>query len=502
MFRDQAGADFSALKFNTIESSSARILEKTHDPKSVLFFARRGAAKDGHDFLKALEKHPSIAGFVVERRPENFQPDAPVFEVRDSTLAMALAVKKFYKDPTADAFTFAVTGTNGKTTTTYLVQSLLKVLKKRPARMGTIETQFEDYCAPAELTTPDFTEVQKNFSELKARGADAFVFEASSHALDQRRLLGLEVDAALFTNLTPEHLDYHQTIEKYFLAKRRLFSEILMGSAKKPKIAILPHDGSYGSRLIEELSDRSEIEVWSWSKANSTIQASTLKSKRHLSVDEFTTSLSGTRVRLSGAGLDRVEFVSRLVGEYNVENIAGMVTLGVSLKASSIQIQKALDDLANVPGRLEAVKVPGDIGVFVDYAHTPDALENVLMTLRPLTEGRLRVVFGCGGDRDRTKRPKMGAIAELYADELFVTSDNPRTEDPESILGEIVAGLQRLKPVTVEVDRRKAIAKSLKNLKPGDIVLIAGKGHENYQILGKEKIHFDDREVVLECYSH
>lgn len=483
----------SHIEITSIESNSKRLEKASHAKHSVAFFARKGAAKDGHEFLSSLSNNPAIGVFIVEKLPSGFSPSVPVIVVRDSTLAMALAAKSFYKNPTSDAFTFAVTGTNGKTTTTFLVQSLLKVLGKRPARMGTIEVQFENFRELSELTTPDFTEIQKTFSELKAKGADAFVFEASSHALDQRRLLGLDFDAALFTNLTPEHLDYHRTMEKYFEAKQKLFLELLLKSPKKERYAVIPRDGAYGNRLIEAICHLSDIESWTWGRSG-------VASERTLVIDQFETTLSGTQLTMSGGGLKSQIFKSHLVGAYNVENIAGMLALGLALGAKPEQLQRALNDLPHVPGRLEAVPVKAGIGVFVDYAHTPDALENVLMTLRPLTKGRLRVVFGCGGDRDKTKRPKMGAIAELYADELFVTSDNPRTEDPESILDEIVGGLQRLKPVVVEVDRRKAISLSLKNLKSGDVVLIAGKGHENYQILGTEKIHFDDREVVEECY--
>ncbi|MBN8555329.1 MAG: UDP-N-acetylmuramoyl-L-alanyl-D-glutamate--2,6-diaminopimelate ligase [Deltaproteobacteria bacterium] len=462
----------------------------------TVFFARRGAAKDGHEFLNSLASSPSIVAFVVESIPANFKTKIPVIVVRDSTAAMAVAAKTFYKDPTHEALTVAVTGTNGKTTTTFLVQSLLKVLGRRPVRMGTIETEFENKRIESQLTTPDFTEIQKSFSNFRNLGANAFIFEASSHALDQRRLLGIEVDAAIFTNLTPEHLDYHRTMEKYFEAKKKLFSDLLLHNQKKTKIVVLPLDGSYGSRLVEELQGINDLQCMTWTldKAKALPQS--------LIVENFKTSLKGSEIEVSGSGLSKQVFHSRLVGEYNVENIMGMIALGVALKADAKTLQKALDEVPAIPGRLEPVELKSKAAVFVDYAHTPDALENVLMTLRPLTKGKLKVVFGCGGDRDRLKRPQMGAIAELYADELFVTSDNPRTEDPESILQQILQGLQRLKPVNVEVDRRKAIELSLKNLQDGDVVLIAGKGHENYQILGQKKIHFDDREVALECFSN
>lgn len=473
-----------------ITSDSRSLFQPGEASERIVFFARRGAAKDGHEFLKDLASKSSIVAFVVERIPKDFATKVPVIVVRDSTWAMALATKFLYQNPTSDSFCVAVTGTNGKTTTTFLVEALLKEAGKRPARIGTIETHFENYRVASELTTPDFTSLQKTFSELKRRGANALVFEASSHALDQRRLLGIELDAALFTNLTPEHLDYHKTMETYYQAKKKLFSEVLAESPKPRKIAITPLDGAYGSRLKNELKASS---VYTWSLSEKA-------SNENLSIISWKTDLSGSELEVEGVGLSRSTFRSRLIGKYNIENLAGVITLGAAMGLGADKIRRALDTHASVLGRLEKVDVPSVGAIFVDYAHTPDALENVLMTLRPLTSGRLRVVFGCGGDRDRTKRPKMGAIAELHADEIFVTSDNPRTEDPESIIDEIVQGMQRIKPVVIEVDRRKAIEKSLQGLKKNDVVLIAGKGHENYQILGTTKVPFDDREVVQTAY--
>jgi len=400
---------------------------------------------------------------------------------------MALATKLIYADPTAGAFSLGVTGTNGKTTTTFLAQALLTQAGFRVARMGTIETQFENFSSPSELTTPDFYEIQKSFAELKRKGASAFVFEASSHALDQRRLLGLELNAAIFTNLTPEHLDYHQTMERYYDAKKRLFFDLLRGSKKAPLIAIVPQDGSFGSRLADELKSNSEIQTIRWA------QRSRQDSDTRLVVESWKSDLTGCSLRiLDKRSTKTFDLRSHLVGEYNVSNLMGMVALGVALELTPVEIQAAADRVGFIPGRLERV----GHSVFVDYAHTPDALENVLATLRPLTRGKLKVVFGCGGDRDKTKRSKMGAIAELYADEIFVTSDNPRTEDPDVIIEDILKGLQRLKPTHINADRKLSIELCLKKLDRDDVVLIAGKGHENYQILGTKKIHFDDREIA------
>lgn len=475
----------------SIVISDTRKLKTISGDQKVLFFARKGVTFDGHEFLQDIDAFPAVVGIVGERIPHGIRLTKPFVRVRSSSQAMALAVKFFWADPSSQMFLAAVTGTNGKTTSTFLMQSLLKTLGFRPARFGTIETEFEGNAVPSELTTPDFEELQKILHDFQSKGANAAVFEASSHALDQGRLLGLEVDAAIFTNLTPEHLDYHRTMENYYLAKKRLFSELLRVSSKKKKIAVIPDDGSFGSRLIEDLRglDHVEVLVWTCDVAK--------KSRSDLFLKAVQTSLSGTEIDVEDCKTQaQLSFRSFLTGHYNAENMMGMIGLGWALKADPSKIQSSLDQMPPVSGRLERVDHKGDGFVFVDYAHTPDALENVLSTLRGLTKGKLRVVFGCGGDRDRGKRPKMGEVAELYADEMFVTSDNPRTEDPEGIIREILQGMQRLKPCRVNSDRRQSIELALKDMGPQDVLLIAGKGHEKYQIIGSQKYPFDDREVV------
>jgi UDP-N-acetylmuramoyl-L-alanyl-D-glutamate--2,6-diaminopimelate ligase len=459
--------------------------------EKVLFFARKGVTFDGHDFLQEIDACPQVIGIVGERLPVGLALQKPFIRVRSSAQAMALAVKSLWEDPSSKMLLAAVTGTNGKTTTTFLMQSLLSVLGYRVARFGTIETEFEGFSIPSELTTPDFEELQRRLADLGSKGATAAVFEASSHALDQGRLLGLEVDATVFTNLTAEHLDYHRSMENYYAAKRKLFTELLKSSAKKKKWAVVPDDGSFGSRLIEDLKGVSEIALVVW-----TSNPGKSKAADYL-LRSFETSLSGTQLEVVDCKTQKAfSFHSFLPGHYNAENVMGMIALGFALGASPAQIQQSLDKMSPVSGRLERVVRDGQGFVFVDYAHTPDALENVLRTLRGLTKGKLKVVFGCGGDRDRGKRPKMGEVAELYADEIFVTSDNPRTEDPEGIIREIVQGMQRLKPCRIDVDRRKTIERALKDLGVEDVLLIAGKGHEKYQIIGTQKLPFDDREVV------
>ena len=479
-------------KVEALTSDSREVISSSN----TVFFARKGVTQDGHDYLVRLADAKNIVAFVVERIPEGFCPKAPVIVVRDSTAAMALAAKFFYRDPTADSFCVAVTGTNGKTTSTYLLQSLLEEKGLPCARMGTIETQFRENRWPSHLTTPDFSKMQALFSDLKEQGARAFVFEASSHALDQRRLLGLDLDAALFTNLSPEHLDYHQTMQNYYEAKQKLFFDLLAKqSQKKRRLAVVPFHGAYGAKLIRALVYRAELELWSWGFEEHK------EMKNFLKINQWKTSLEGSEWEISGLGLKPCFVHSKLIGKHNIENLMGVLVLGLALGMSFDAIQKAIARVRGVPGRLDKIVCPQGGTVFVDYAHTPDALENVLSTLRPLIGGKLRVVFGCGGDRDRSKRAKMGEVAELYADEVFITSDNPRTESPEAIVQDILKGVRRLKPVMIEMDRKTAIERSLERLTPDDVVLIAGKGHENYQILGTTKIHFDDKEVVCKALA-
>jgi len=488
-----SSAGLQDVKITALSSDSRALLQGSHSQDAVLYFARRGATKDGHSFLKELEAREEISAFIVEESPTAWNPKAPVLVVRDATLAMALVAKHFYGDPTSAAVTLAVTGTNGKTTSTFLLQSLLNCAGRRSAVSGTVMIQFEDFRVSSPLTTPDFSVMQQSFAELRSKGADAFVFEASSHALDQRRLLGIELNGAIFTNLSPEHLDYHRSMENYFAAKRKLFSELLRGSRKDQRWAVIPRDGSYGSRLVEEFESSTDFNLWTWGYQSA-------PSTRHLWIKEYATSLEGSSFTLEvgrEAGNQKILRVgSRLIGKYNIENLTGMIAAGFAMGISEAVIQQALKNTPYVPGRLEPVAHREKLHVFVDYAHTPDALENVLSTLRQLCHGRLIVVFGCGGDRDRAKRPIMGQVAELYADELFVTSDNPRTEEPQAIIDEIVSGIQGLKKTTIEVDRAAAIEKALALAQPEDVVLIAGKGHETYQIIGDKKIHFDDREVA------
>jgi len=469
-------------------SSDSRELLNQNTNQSFVFFARRGRNSDGHRFLKELSRLNSIVAFVLEAIPKDIDFKKPVIHVRDSTAAMAWACKEFLGDPSRQLFCAAITGTNGKTTSSYLMQRALNASGYRAAVNGTIQTEFEGKTWESHLTTPDFSILQKRMRELLQAGASAFSFEASSHALDQGRLLGIDLDAAIFTNLSPEHLDYHRNMESYYAAKKILFEDLLLQSSKASRVAIIPDDNAYGSKLIEDLKAYSGISVHTWGYRP-------LDSSSHMWIKNWKTGLDGSVFSFEYAG-KTVDLRSKLIGRYNIDNLAGVLSLALAFQWDVSKVCQSLESFEGVRGRLESVSRAAGFHVFVDYAHTPDALENVLLTLRPLTKGRLKVVFGCGGDRDREKRPKMGQVAELYADEIFVTSDNPRTEDPHKIIEEILGGLQRVKTCVVESDRHKAIGLSLSELHQEDVVLIAGKGHENYQILGEKRLEFDDRKVV------
>lgn len=475
------------IQFSALSCDSRQISKS----KKWVFFARKGYLHDGHQFVPELLLRDEVVALVVERVPEKVSAfSEKLIQVRDSRLAMALAAKYFYGDPSRELLCVAVTGTNGKTTTSFLLKHLFDAFHKPAAISGTIKTGYLNSWKDLQLTTLDFSVLQNFLKEVKDQSAKSFVFEASSHALDQRRLLGLELDAALFTNLSPEHLDYHQNMDTYFQAKKILFTEHLRESIKDRKIAVLPDDGTYGSRLLEELQSFSELELVSWGYHPA-------KLEKHLQILSWSSNLDAQEIEFLWKS-KKLRLKSSLVGKFNIENLAGVLALGLSLSLDEEALIKALESFPGVPGRLERVPNSKGFKVFVDYAHTPDALENILSTLRPLCHGKLKVVFGCGGDRDRSKRPVMAQTVELYADELFITSDNPRSEAPEKIIEEILLGLQRVKSFRVEADRRKAIEMALKNLEPQDVVVIAGKGHEKYQQIGDKRLEFDDVQVARE----
>lgn len=445
-----------------------------------LFIGMPGTRVDGGEFWPSAIASGAVAAIVsaeaAEKNPPT--PEAVVISASDMTQACAQIAAAFYDYPGQKLKLVGVTGTNGKTTTTHLIEFILNKAHLSTALMGTLYTRWPGFVQTAVHTTPFSVELQQQLAAAVNAGCEFGVMEVSSHALAQGRVLGCPFEVGVFTNLTQDHLDYHSDMEDYFAAKALLFSpNYLKGRA------VINADDAYGKRLIAALSPE---KVWSYSVCNR-------------NADLWLSDLNYQPNGVSGVlhtPKGEVAFRSPLVGQYNLENVLAAVGAVLHLELDLQLIADAIAEFPGVPGRMERVQITPqqDISVIVDYAHTPDSLENLLKAARPFIPGKMICVFGCGGDRDRTKRPKMGKIAADLADVAVVTSDNPRTEDPEKILQDVLAGIPDTVQPTVICDRATAIRTAILQAQPGDGVLLAGKGHEDYQILGTEKIHFDDRE--------
>jgi UDP-N-acetylmuramoyl-L-alanyl-D-glutamate--2,6-diaminopimelate ligase len=471
------------------------------DPGSV-FFAIRGEKSDGHDFLQqAIERGASA---LVVARPMSGPAGTVLIRVRDVRRAMGLWSAHFFGNPSRRLKLVGITGTNGKTTCSYLVESIAMAAGLAPGIIGTINYRYGGHQIPAHQTTPESLDLESLLADMLQSSVNAVAMEVSSHALAQERVRGLQFDAALFTNLSRDHLDYHADMDDYFAAKSKLFTEHLARGAKEKRSAVIHGADPRGAELMEMIRGKG-VDIWSYGEG----------SQWDVHPLDVSSDVTGLRGRIFAK--DRAfEFSSSMIGAANLQNILGATGVACALGLPSDVIAAGIRRLTTVPGRLEKVENQQGVAVLVDYAHTPDALEKVLMAVRPLTKGRVFAVFGCGGDRDRGKRPVMGEIAARLSDIAIVTSDNPRTEDPGSIIAEIERGLRKSGKIKifkssterqkvdtksgyyVEEDRREAIRIALSSAQPGDVVLIAGKGHEDYQILGKEKIRFDDREVARE----
>jgi UDP-N-acetylmuramoyl-L-alanyl-D-glutamate--2,6-diaminopimelate ligase len=478
--------------------TGVEILGLHYDSRSVkpggLFFALKGVAADGHRFIDAAVK--SGAGAVV-LEDETFAPSGiPFVQVADARLAMSGIAAAFYNHPTGTVPLIGITGTNGKTTTTYLVEAILAKAGMPAAVLGTINYRFKDKTFSAPHTTPESVELQRILRELVDLGARSVVMEVSSHALDQRRVDGCQFDVGVFTNLTRDHLDYHKDMASYLESKRRFFSELLVPDRQKPlRHAVVNIDDPLGHLMARS--------------APCPVMTYGLVAEARVTARAVVFSTSGISGILS-TPKGETEFHSGLLGRFNLYNILAAVSAAVAMDLPLNVIRSGIEGHEKVTGRLERIDNNLGITVLVDYAHTGDALENVLKTVLEIASARIITVFGCGGDRDRGKRPIMGEIAGRYSDMTIVTSDNPRSEDPLLIIEQIRAGIAPLgiKEYTVgqlsadfvekgftEVESRKeAISLAIRLAGPGDIVLIAGKGHEDYQILGSQRIHFDDRE--------
>jgi UDP-N-acetylmuramoyl-L-alanyl-D-glutamate--2,6-diaminopimelate ligase len=457
-----------------------------------LFAAMRGMRADGKRFIPEASAR-GARSFLVEDAAEGIEAAQVVVpRVRE---ALAQVASAFYGDPSLSLTLIGLTGTNGKTTTSYLLESILSEAGHKVGVVGTINYRYAGKLQPAATTTPESLDLQKLLAEMKQAGVTHAVLEVSSHALDMQRVKACHFDVALFTNLTRDHLDYHGSMEKYFQAKKHLFTESLRESRKKNRFAVINRDDPWGEELCRS--------------ASGTILRYGVKSRGEVYPKRFSGDLDGIRAEVvTPRGL--VEIASPLIGIHNLSNILAAVAAAESLEIPPEITVRGLEKMGRVPGRLDRVPGGDGIRIFVDYAHTPDALERALETLRSARPTRLLVIFGCGGDRDRGKRPVMGKTAALGSDWAVITSDNPRTEEPLKILAEIEAGIRETgRPrltsenllareeqggYLVVPDRREAISLTIGAARPGDVVLIAGKGHEDYQILGTSRIHFDDRE--------
>ncbi len=464
-----------------------------------LFFALKGLNADGHDYLDVAFEMGAVAA-VVER--EVVHKRGMIVRVEDTREAMGRISASFYGDPSKYLTVIGVTGTNGKTTTTYLIESILKEAGFKPGVIGTINFRYGDMIIKSLHTTPESVDLQRILKEMRDYGVTHVVMEVSSHGISLKRVEGCHFDIACFTSFSQDHLDFHGDLDEYFRAKALLFTRLLPGSEKKKKWAILNADDN---RIIELGGDLKKTDI------SAILYGISSPSAKVRAIDPLF-SIEGTRATISGQ-MGEIRVSSPLVGWFNLSNMLCAYSVSEALGIPPDIAVRGLEKVKSVPGRMEIIRGRNGETVFVDYAHTPDALRNALETIRRFVNGRLILIFGCGGERDRTKRPIMGEIGSRLADILIITSDNPRMEEPIKIIEDILVGVRRgplneigiedirrgMKGYVVIEDRKKAIRYGISLLRRGDILLIAGKGHENYQIIGRSTIPFDDRVEAREA---
>ena len=475
-----------------IGAAGTEITSIEHDSRKVsagtLFVCIKGAHVDGHDFIDQAIRQGATA-IMTE---EEIEPPAQiaVLKVNSLTAALKTVVPYFYDYPSRQMRVIGITGTNGKTTTSYLIRSILRHAGYKVGLIGTIQTMIEEEVFPTHNTTPDVVELTNILAGMRDKGMDYVVMEVSSHALDQDRVAGIEFDTAVFTNLTQDHLDYHRTMENYRAAKAKLFAKVSEPGAKQGKTAVINVDDAAGKVMLEAAACR---KISYALDHEATLRGTDVKILPR-----------GAKVKLVGE-FGEIPLALNITGIFNVYNVMAATGAALAEGVEPKTIKEALEGYAGTPGRFELVSGDGDSAVIVDYAHTPDGVENVLKTARQVVgPGRVIAVFGCGGDRDRKKRPIMGRLAAELADIVIATSDNPRSEDPAFILSEVEAGVKETvgnKHHECIEDRREAIFRAVELAAPGDMVVILGKGHEDYQILKDKTIHFDDREVAREAIA-
>ena len=447
--------------------------------KGYAFVAIKGSRQDGNLFIKEAVANGASLVVVGEKINKNKIPGkVKILEVEDCRKFLALAAAEFYGHPCQSLRVAGITGTNGKTTISYLIEAIARASGAQCGVIGTINYRFKSKRICASNTTPGPVEMQGLFARMLKSRVKYCAMEVSSHALDQKRVLGINFRQAIFSNLTQDHLDYHKNLNNYFFAKAKLFR--MLGKGGK---AIVNNDDKYGRRIKQMAGGR----VISYGIENkSTVMAADIDS-----------SIGGTEFRLIGPGINS-RIRTQMIGRYNIYNILAAVCWGISEGVPFKIIKSGIEKFKNVPGRLERIAAGARRNIFVDYAHTPDALFNVISALRPLTPGRVVVVFGCGGQRDKLKRPKMGRIVSELADYAIITSDNPRSEPPLQIIRDIRKGINK-NNYRVVADRFRAICEAIKLTGKNDCLIIAGKGHEDYQVLKNKVLHFSDRKAVEKC---
>lgn len=464
---DSALSEIPDIAIQGIECDSRKV------EKDFLFVMIRGKKNDGRLFADEAIRRGAVA--LVGDGPERISDRVPFIMVPECRVAVAKLAAAFYGNPNRKIKTLGITGTNGKTTSSYLIEHFFLAQGKKTGVMGTVNYRYDGKEIPASETTPGPLKVQRILSEMADTGCEYAVMEVSSHALDQDRVGGIDFEAALFTNVTQDHLDYHKTMEAYFECKSRLF----LGLSPE-KTAIVNTDDPWGQKLL----GRVKAKVITYGvNGNADLRAENIK----YALNESHFDLLYKK--------NRMHVISPLVGLHNVYNVLGSLGTILGLELSLEKSVQSLTRFTGVPGRLEAINAGQSFYLLIDYAHTPDGLENVLKSLKPYHRHRLILIFGCGGERDKGKRPQMGRIASELSDFVYVTSDNPRSEDPRVIAEEVSAGFTKgFKNFSVVIDRRKAIRQALLSAREGDIVLLAGKGHETTQVIGSEALPFSDRD--------
>lgn len=456
--------------------------DSRHIEQNSLFVALKGTKLNGADFIsEAIRRGAKVIIKNSHGMDISDEKNACLLSVDDPQKTLAQIAQRFYNYPSRQVKTIGITGTNGKTTISYLLESIFHAARKGCSVIGTVNYRIGKKILPSKNTTPGLLDNQRYLADMVKEGMEFCVMEVSSHALDQRRVDAIDFCCAIFTNLTGDHLDYHKTMEDYFSAKSKLFTGL------NPKaFAVINRDDEYGRKLV--LTAKGKVITYG------------INDKAGITAEDIQMKFSGSTFT-ARFPKGKIVIKTRLIGRHNIYNILAASASAVSLGLKISDIQKGIESLSGIPGRLESVECGQDFSVFVDYAHTEDALRNVLANLKNVSRAKIIVVFGCGGDRDKTKRPKMGRVAGEFADFSIITSDNPRSEDPKAIIEQIRRGFKG-KNFEIIPDRKGAIEKALSLAKKGDVVLIAGKGHEDYQIFKDQTIHFDDREIVgdyLKC---